>query len=60
VYIPSLLEYIIEQITNIVFLGYWVPKDRENIFEADKASLYKFNEFLELELGKVKIRLLSV
>ena len=44
--------------TNIVLLGYWVPKDRENIFKADKAFLYKFNKFLKLELGKVKVRLL--
>ena len=44
----------------MVFLGYWVFKNRENIFEADKASLHEFNEFLELELGKVKVRLLSV
>jgi len=59
-YILFLLEYIIEQITNIVFLGCWVPKDKENIFKADKASLYEFNEFLKPELEKVKVRLLSV
>ena len=59
-YIPSLPEYIMEQITNIVFPGYWVPKDGENISEADKASSHEFNEFSESELGKVKVRLLSV
>ena len=45
--------------TDIVFPGRWVPKDRENISKADKASLYKFNKFLEPELGKVKVSLLS-
>ena len=43
-----------------MFLGCWVPKDRENIFKTDKAFLHKFNKFLELELGKVKVRLLSI
>jgi len=43
-----------------VFPGCWVPKDRENISKVDKASLYKFNKLLKLELGKVKVRLLSV
>jgi len=42
-----------------MFLGRWVPKDGENISKVDKASLYKFNKFLELELGNVKARLLS-
>ena len=47
-----------EQMTNMVFPGRWVPKDGENISEADKASSHEFNQFSELELGKVKVRLL--
>jgi len=43
-----------------VFICYWVAKDRENISKVDKVSLYEFKEFLKLELGKVKVRLLSV
>ena len=42
-----------------MFLGCWVPKNRENIFKADKASLHEFNEFSKPKLGKVKVRLLS-
>jgi hypothetical protein len=48
-----------EQMTNIVFPGCWVPKDGENISEADKASSHEFNKFSEPELRKVKVRLLS-
>ena len=48
-----------EQITNMAFTCRWVPKDGENVSEADKASSHEFKEFSELELGEVKVRLSS-
>lgn len=39
----------------MAFTCRWVPKDGENISEADKASSHEFKEFSELELGEVKV-----
>jgi len=43
-----------------MFMCHWVSKNKNKFFEVDKISLYKFKEFLKLELKKIKVRLLSV